>query len=256
MSRWWERPLAGWLLPVAVIGGLLGTWEAMVRLRDTPAWLLPPPSAVARAIARDRALLLEHGVATAGATLLGFALALMAGLVIGAALAGSPLLARTIAPLVVGSQTVPVVAVAPLLVIWFGYGLAPKVLVTALIAFFPIAIAWGDGLRRADRDALALVTAFGAGRWRRFRLVSGPGALPALFSGARVGASVAVIGAVFGELVGSSRGLGYLLTRSTATFQTDRVVAVIVALAVVALGLYGVVALVERATTSRWERVK
>ena len=253
MTRWWERSLAGWLLPVGVIAGLLSIWEVAVRVRQTPTWLLPPPSAIGRAMVRDRALLLEHGLATAGATALGFGLALVAGLVLGAAMAGSPLLARTIVPLVVGSQAVPVVAVAPLLVIWFGYGLAPKVLVTALIAFFPIAIAWGDGLRRADPEALALVTAFGAGRWRRFRLVAGPGALPALWSGARVGASVAVIGAVFGELVGSSRGLGYLMTRSTATFQTDRVFGVIVALAIVAMGLYGLVAMAERLTTP-WRR--
>jgi putative hydroxymethylpyrimidine transport system permease protein len=239
---------------VAALAAMLAVWEGAVRWRETPAWLLPPPTAIAQALVRDRALLWGHGLTTASETLLGLLAAVVVGVVLGAALAASPLLSRALSPLVVGSQAVPIVAIAPLLVIWFGYGLLPKVLVTALVAFFPIAIAWSDGLRATDRDLLSLVAASGAGRWRQFWLVAAPGALPALWSGVRIGASVAVIGAVFGELVGSSGGLGYLMTRSMATFQTDRVFAALVVLAALALAIYGLVAALERATTAwRWQ---
>lgn len=245
--------VAAWALPGLVLATMLAVWELAVRLEETPAWLLPPPSAIARALVRDRALLWSHSLTTASETALGLLLAVVVGLLVGAALGASPLVSRTLAPLVVGSQAVPIVAIAPLLVIWFGYGIFPKVLVTALVAFFPIAIAWGDGLRASDPALLQLVAASGAGRWRQFWLVAAPGAMPAFWTGTRVGASVAVIGAVFGELVGSSGGLGYVLTRSTATFQTDRVFAALVALAWLSLVLYGLVAALERLTTGwRW----
>jgi ABC-type nitrate/sulfonate/bicarbonate transport system permease component len=141
---------------------------------------------------------------------------------------------------------VPVPAIAPLLLIWFGYGLLPKVLVTALVGFFPIAVNTVDGLRAADRETLAMLRAFGAGRGQQFRLVRLPAALPAVFSGARIAITVCVIGAVFGEFVGATAGLGYLMTRAIAQFQTDRVIAAIGLLSVMGIGLFGAVALVER----------
>jgi ABC-type nitrate/sulfonate/bicarbonate transport system permease component len=156
--------------------------------------------------------------------------------------------------LVVASQTIPIPAIAPLLLIWFGYGLLPKVLVTALIAFFPIAVNTVDGLRATDRDLLDLLRSLGAGRWGRFRLAKLPSALPFVFSGARVAVSVAVIGAVFGEFVGSSAGLGYLINRSRAQFLTDRVFACLVLLALMGIGLFALVALAERVLLP-WRRV-
>ena len=127
-------------------------------------------------------------------------------------------------PLVIASQTIPMVALAPLMLIWFGYGLLPKVLITALIGFFPIAVTTVDGLGSADREMLALLRSMGATATQRARLVRIPAALPSIFSGARVAITFCVIGAIFGELVGASEGLGYLMTRSAAQFQTARLV--------------------------------
>jgi len=168
------------------------------------------------------------------------------GVIVAVLIDTSSLLERSLYPLVVISQTVPIPALAPLLLIWFGYGLLPKVLVTALIAFFPIAVNTVDGLRSTDGEVLRLLRTLGAGRWTRFRLARLPSALPFLFSGARIGVAVSVIGAVFGELVGASAGLGYLMTRAAADFLTARVFAAIVVLGLIGIGLFALVALAER----------
>jgi ABC-type nitrate/sulfonate/bicarbonate transport system permease component len=235
-----------WAPPTLLIAAFLAVWETAVRLSGTPEWLLPPPSAVARAMVEERGLLLANAAATLVAVLVGFAVALAAGLLVALLIDASPTLDRALYPLVVASQTVPVPAIAPLLLIWFGYGLLPKVLVTALVGFFPIAVNTVDGLRAADRETLAMLRAFGAGRGQQFRLVRLPAALPAVFSGARIAIAVCVIGAVFGEFVGATAGLGYLMTRAIAQFQTDRVIAAIGLLSVMGIGLFGAVALVER----------
>lgn len=238
--------LRRWLAPAGLIVLFLLAWEGIVRLRDVPRWLLPPPSAVARTLVEDRGLLLENGLVTLSAVLAGFGLALIVGVLLAIAVDASPPLDRALYPLLVASQTVPVPALAPLLLIWFGYGLLPKILITALIAFFPIVVNMVAGLRSPEPEVIAMLHSFGAGRWTRFRLVKLPASLPYLFTGARIGAAVAVIGAVFGELVGAQAGLGYLLTRAMAQFQTARVVAAIVLLSLMGLGLFGLVALLER----------
>ena len=242
-----------WVAPGLLVLLALGVWEVWVRLADTPRWLLPPPSAIARTLLDDRALLLRHARVTLGEVLLGFGLALAAGMLLAVLIDASTVLARAVYPLVIASQTVPVVALAPLLLIWLGYGLLPKVLVTALIGFFPIVVNTVDGLRATDRDVLDLLRALGAGRWTRFRLARLPAALPFVFSGARVAVAVCVIGAVFGELVGSSAGLGYLMTRAAAQFLTARVFACIVLLSLIGIALFALVALVERVVLP-WRR--
>lgn len=252
-SAAWAGGSDRWLAPGALLVLLLAAWEAGVRLTQTPRWLLPPPSAVGRVLLTDRELLLVHARTTLVEVLLGFALALVLGVGLAIVIDASPTLDRTIYPLVVASQTVPVPALAPLLLIWFGYGLLPKLLVTALIGFFPIAVNTVDGLRATDREIVALLHSLGAGRWQRFRLARLPAALPFVFSGAKVAVAVSVIGAVFGELVGGKAGLGYLLTRALAQFQTERVIAAVALLSLMGIGLFVLVALVERALTP-WRR--
>ncbi len=254
-----ERRSAGadvgrrWLAPGLIILSAVTTWEVGVRLSETPRWLLPPPSAVGRTLVTDRALLLDHARVTLIEVLLGFGLALLVGALLAVAIDASPMLERAIYPLVIASQTVPVPALAPLLLIWFGYGLLPKVLVTALVGFFPIVVNAVDGLRATDREVLALLRSFGAGPWARFRLARLPSALPFVFSGAKVAVAVCVIGAVFGELVGAEAGLGYLLTHAIAQFQTERVVAAIVLLSLMGIGLFATVAAAERLLLP-WQR--
>jgi putative hydroxymethylpyrimidine transport system permease protein len=235
-----------WLAPALLLTLAIVVWESWVRIDDTPRWFLPAPSAIARTLARDRSLLLDNAWVTLREVLVGFAVAVVTGVAVAVAIDASTIVERTLYPIVIASQAVPIVALAPLLLIWFGHGLLPKAIVTALIAFFPIAVNTADGLRAADRETLDLFRTLGAGRWRRFRLVKFPGALPYLFSGARVGVAVAVIGAVFGELVGSEAGLGHLMTLSNATLRTDRVFACVIVLSAMAIGLFAGIALLER----------
>jgi ABC-type nitrate/sulfonate/bicarbonate transport system permease component len=224
----------------------VAVWEIWVRIDDTPAWLLPSPSAIARGLVDDRALLARHGWVTLREVIAGFAAALVAGVLLAIAIDASPLTSRAVYPIVVASQAIPIVALAPLLLVWFGYGLAPKVIVTGLVAFFPIVVTTVDGLRGADREALDLISTMGGSRLARFRLVKAPSALPSLFSGARIGVAIAVIGAVFGEYVGANAGLGYLMNISSGRLLTVRVFACIVVLATMAVVLFGLVSLLER----------
>ncbi len=235
-----------WLWPLLILVVLLSIWEIAVRVAHTPRWMLPPPSSIFDSFRTDHTLLLHHTRVTLVEVVLGFGLALGAGIAVGVAIDSSRVLERAIYPLIIASQTVPMVALAPLLLIWFGYGLTPKIIVTALVCFFPIAVNTVDGLRVADRETLAMLSSMGASGWQRFRMVKIPAALPSLFTGARIAIAFSVIGAVFGELVGASAGLGYLMQRSAAQFQTSRVFAAIVILSLMGVGFFSLVTLLER----------
>jgi len=241
-----DTPIQRWAWPALLLAGLFLGWEVAVRVNDTPEWMLPPPSAIIESFRTDWRMLIEHSWVTLVEVLLGFGLALLAGIAVGIAIDSSTILRRTIYPLIIASQTIPMVALAPLMLIWFGYGLLPKILITALIGFFPIAVNTVDGLRSADREMLALLRSMGASGGQRFRMVRVPAALPLIFSGARIAITFCVIGAVFAELVGASQGLGYLMERSAAQFQTSRVFACIVILALMGIGLFSLIALIER----------
>lgn len=235
-----------WVAPLALLCGLVALWQAAVVLTDAPQWLVPAPTDVASALIEDRELLLENALVTLQEVLIGFALAVVAGVGCGVAITRFPLLDRALYPLIIASQTVPIPAIAPLLLVWFGYGLLPKVLVTALVGFFPLVVSTVEGVRNTDRDVVNLLRAFGAPPGRVFRLAEFPSAMPAIFAGARIAVAICVIGAVFGELVGAKAGLGYLLTRSIAQFETPRMVAAIVLLAIMGSLLFALVGLVER----------
>lgn len=244
MSR--DASYLRWIWPTLLMLALLGGWEVAVHINETPRWMLPPPSAILESFRTDWRLLLEHARVTLLEVVLGFGLALLTGIVTGVAIDSSLVLRRAIYPLIIASQTIPMVALAPLILIWFGYDLIPKILITALIGFFPIAVNTVDGLRSGDREMLGLLRSMGATGWQRFRIVRVPAALPLIFSGARIAITFCVIGAVFAELVGASAGLGYLMERSAAQFQTSRVFACIVILALMGIGLFSLIAFIER----------
>lgn len=235
-----------WIWPVLLLIALGVVWEIAVRINETPRWMLPPPSAILASFRDDWQLLLEHTRITLLEVLLGFTLAFVAGVGTGIAIDSSRIIERAVYPLLIASQTIPMVVLAPLMLIWFGYGLLPKVLVAALVAYFPLAVNTVDGLRSGDREILALLRSMGAGRWQRFRLAKVPAALPSIFSGARIAVAFCVIGAVFGELVGAKAGLGYFMARQAALFETARVFAAIFILAFMGVGLFAIVALLER----------
>ena len=240
------KSLVWWLPALAIIMGLLGAWEGLVRLFDVQRWLLPPPSAIAEELVSSRSLFLDHTWVTLEEIVVGFAIAALSGVVLATGIAFSRTVERSIYPFVIASQTIPIIAIAPLLLVWLGYGLTPKVLVVALIAFFPIVVNMVDGLKSADRDMVNLMRTLGANRWQVFTKLQIPTSLPFLFSGLKVAIAASVIGAVIGEWVGSSEGLGYLMVRSKPQFLTERVFGAIFILSVMGIVLFLAIGLAER----------
>jgi putative hydroxymethylpyrimidine transport system permease protein len=242
------RIVRRWAPPAALVLAGLAAWEIAARAGWVQDYLLPAPTEVARALVDDRQLLLDDAWVTGQEVVLGFALALAAGVAIAVALHLSALARRAVYPLVVASQAVPVIVIAPILVIWFGFGMTPKLIVIALICFFPIVVNTLDGLRAVDPAQVKMLRTLGAGRWALLRRLELPAALPYLFSGAKVAVAVAVIGAVFGELVGSDAGLGHAIQVGTAQLLTARVFAAVAILSAMAIALFGLVSLIERRT--------
>ena len=243
---------ARWFPALLIVAAILGAWEAYVRIFDVQKWLLPAPSVVAVTIGDSAELLLGHTWVTLQEVLVGFGLALAGGIILAAGIAFSQTVERAIYPFVVASQTIPVIVIAPLLLIWVGYGLAPKVIVVALIAFFPIVVNMVDGLKSVDVDEVNLMRTLGASRWQTFLKVQVPSSLPFLFSGIRIAIAVSVIGAVIGEWVGSSEGLGYLMIRSKPQFLTERVFAAMVVLSAMGVALFVAVGVFERLAIPWW----
>lgn len=225
---------------------VVAAWAALKAVTDIPDTSLPTPGQVARALVDDRALLAESAWVTTVEILAGYAAAIVVGLGLAVLIHASRTVERALYPWLVVSQMVPVVAIAPIFVIWTGFDLRPKVMVIALVAFFPLAVSTIDGLRAADPDLLRLLRTLGAGRWARFRIASWPAALPSVFSGLKVAAALSVIGAVFAEWVGSSEGLGYLVLTFNNQLATAEMFAAVTVLALLGIALYGAVLLVER----------
>ncbi|MFW6075643.1 MAG: ABC transporter permease [Chloroflexota bacterium] len=240
------QTLLGWGISLLLLITLLGGWEIGVRINDTPRWFLPPPSAIATEMVGSRSLLLSHTWTTLQEVLIGYFLALAVGIGTALVIASSSIAERVVYPVIVASQAIPIVALAPILLIWFGFGLTPKIIVVVLLCFFPIAVNMADGLRNADRDAINLLRSMGADRWQILRMIRIPSSLPFLVSGARVAAAVSVIGAIVGEWVGASSGLGYLMTRAASQFLTARLFAAVAISAVIGITLFAAVALIGR----------
>ena len=232
--------------PSLIMLAVIGLWELVVRLAHIPGYLLPAPSQIAADLAADWPVLGPALLVTLREVLLGFAIAAVAGLGLAVLLHLSPVVRRAVYPLLIGSQTVPIIVLAPILVIMFGYGIAPKLVIVALICFFPIVVNGIDGLRSVDPELIRMMRTLHASDWAILRRVEFPAALPAMFSGLRVAATFAAIGAVFGEWSGSSQGLGYVMLAATPNLLTARIFAAIMLLTAVALVLFGVVSLLER----------
>ncbi|HVL94352.1 MAG TPA: ABC transporter permease [Solirubrobacteraceae bacterium] len=234
-------------MPAAlVVVALLGAWEAVARAGLVDELILPAPTSVARALVEDRELLLGDLWVTAAEAVLGLAAAVAAGAAIAVAMHLWAPVRRALYPLVVGSQAVPMVVLAAPLILILGFGLAPKVVVVALICFFPVCVNLFDGLRAVDPDQRKLLRALHATRWQTLRLLEAPAALPQLFTGLRIAAAVSVIGAVFAEWSGSERGLGRVVLTSMSQIESARTFAATVLLFVLAIALYGAFALAER----------
>lgn len=234
------------LLPLLLLLGGLGIWEAAVHLYDLPHYILPAPSAIAETLMQKRATLVMHARVTLQEMLLGFALAAGSGMLLAVLMFEVPVLEKALYPYVIGSQTVPVFAIAPLLVIWLGYGMPSKVVMAAVIVFFPIVLNTLDGLKSTDTDMVNLLQMMRASRWQLLWKVYFPSALPFILSGAKIGISISTIGAVIGEWVGSRAGLGRLMLDANSQLQVSLVFAAIFCLTLLGLSLFGLMTLVER----------
>jgi NitT/TauT family transport system permease protein len=250
-----RRHLEILLVPVAMVA-LLGGWHLVARLGDYPAYLLPLPRQVLErfvAVAGDGTLW-YHTSITLVEIVGGLALGLAAATLLGYLLAKSPLVERFLSPYIVASQSVPIVALAPLLIVWFGFGLLPKVLVCALTIFFPVLINTIVGLRSVEGDLMDLMRSLQASRWQIFRFLEMPAALPVFLGGLKVGVTLSVIGAVVGEFAQADRGLGFLVNLANrGLFDTPLMFVALFVLMTIALGLYGVVSALEALLLS-WQR--
>jgi NitT/TauT family transport system permease protein/putative hydroxymethylpyrimidine transport system permease protein len=241
-----------WALPIFVIAVLVGLWQvatssgAIASALNLADYLVPSPAEIASSLWENRSLLAENGWVTLQEVLLGFLCALAAGLGFAVLLHLSGTLQRASYPLIVASQAIPILVIAPILVVWFGYGIGPKVAIVALICFFPIAVNTFDGLRSVDPEATKMMRSLDASRRQVLWRVEAPTALPFAFSGARIAIAIAVIGAVFGEWAGANSGLGVLIRQDSALLETARMFAATVLLAAIAVGLFGLMGLAER----------
>jgi ABC-type nitrate/sulfonate/bicarbonate transport system permease component len=240
------RRWLSWLWALGVALAAMGVWEGAVALFQIPHWKLPAPSAIATELVLSRGLLMRHTWVTSQEVLIGFGAALVIGVGVAVLIGYSRTFQRVVYPLVISSQAIPIIVIAPLLLIWVGYGLAPKIIIVVMISFFPIVVNTVDGLKAVDPDMISLMRTLGASRWQVFRKVQVPTSLPYLFSGAKIAVTVSVIGAVIGEWVGANAGLGYLTKMSVPLFQTARSFAAIVILALMGVGLFLAVAMLER----------
>jgi len=232
-SRLWP-----FLKPLIIIIGLLSLWQLLVSLSGVQHFILPGPVRVLKALSGNLALLFEHALVTLTEMILGLLLGSVLGLFSALSISWFRPLRAWLLPVLVISQALPVFALAPVLVLWFGFGMASKIVMTTLIIYFPVTAACYDGLRHTPQGWLDLASIMGAGRLRQLLSIRLPAALPALGSGLRVATSVAPIGAVVGEWVGSSQGLGYLMLNANARMQVDLMFAALLVLAVLAVTLY------------------
>ncbi|WP_326948688.1 ABC transporter permease [Amycolatopsis sp. NBC_01307] len=243
----------GVLAPLALAVVALALWELVVDLAKVPDYLLPAPSAVLASLGESAPLLLGNVQTTAVEVVGGYCLALLTAVTLGSALAYSRVFRRAAMPLVIAWKTVPTIAVAPLLVIWFGFDVLPKLLITALVCFFPITVNTADGLLSVDPGRKQLFRVLGGSGWSRFTKLDLPAALPHLLTGMKVAVPLSVIGATTSEWVGAGAGLGRLILDDLNQLDTTRVFAAILLLSLLGIVLYGLVVLLEHTTTS-WQR--
>ena len=234
------------LLTALLLLGALAAWQGVASLHSVDDLTLASPGETLKALSDDRSLLADNALVTLEEVLLGLAIAVVTGVFFALVMHLSRVLRDAAYPILIASQAIPIVVLAPIFVLAFDYGIGPKLAIVALICFFPIAVNVLDGLRSVEPELLKLMRSLGASRWRTLRTVELPAAMPFFFSGLRIAASVSVIGAVFGEWAGADEGLGRLVLLGNNQLQTPRVYAGIVILTAMAVSMFALAALAER----------
>jgi NitT/TauT family transport system permease protein len=231
--------------PALLLAGVVALWWAVTAIGFVPAYLVPSPSATIGSIVDNPGYYWENTMVTGWETLLGFVLATAIGVLAAAVMVQSPTVERTLYPVLLFAQVIPKIAVAPLFVVWLGFGLAPKIVVAVLMAFFPVVISMVTGLRSVDPEMLELSATMGAGPARTFRRIRFPASLPHLFSGLKVAATMAVTGAVVGEFVGANTGLGNVILQANGNVDTPTLFAGLLVMSLLGVALFAVVELLE-----------
>ena len=231
---------------VAAVALLLILWQGVCMLGLVPGFMLPSPLEVVQAFISERKMLWEHAVVTLQEAFIGLALGVAIGFVFAVLMDTFEVLYKAIYPILVITQTIPTVAIAPLLVLWFGYEMTPKIILIVIATFFPVTVGLLDGFRAADKDAIGLLRSMGASRGQIFRYIKAPSALPQFFSGLRIAAAYSVVGAVISEWLGGFGGLGVYMTRVKKAFAFDKMFAVIFLISAISLLLMALVDLLEK----------
>lgn len=247
--------IGGSLPPLLFLGFLIFLWETIARMRAVPEYLLPLPSTIAKALGNNFPLLLIHTKATLMAAGSGLCLAIIIAFTLGFFLNKFKLLKSVLYPLLVASQTIPIIALAPIIMIWFGLGLLPKILIVTLVCFFPLVINVTEGLEDVDQDLIELLQVMGANSYQIFRNIQLPGILPYFFSGLKISATYSVMGAVIGEWLGGNKGLGVYMLRTMHTFSTSKLFAAIFMVVLLSFGVFKLVEILEKLLMP-WRKTK
>lgn len=242
MSTWWKSVWP----PLAAVILFLAVWQIAVPLFHIEKWILPSPADITKEAVAQAASLTEHTWATVKLTLLGFMIGTIVGLLTAMLLHLVPFLKAALYPLLILSQNIPTIALAPLLMIWFGFGLLPKIIVITLVCFFPVAVSTMDGLTQTDRTMMNYMRMAGAGKIQIFRKLEIPHALPSVFSGVKIAATYSVMGAVIAEWIGTDRGIGYYMMLQKSAYRTDRVFVAMAIIVILSLILFAIIALLEK----------
>ena len=245
-TRWLSERAPNVAVPTLAIVTVLALWAAIVRLFEIPDYLLPAPQDVAARIIKEWPLLWKHGAYTLMSVLTGFAASVVIGVPLAFAIVLSRSMERVAMPFLVMSQTIPKVAIAPILVVWLGFGILPKIAIVFLISFFPIVVSTVVGLKSVESDMIDLVRSMGARTMKIMLRVRGPSALPQMFAGFKIAVCLAVVGAIVGEFVGSDRGLGFLLLTSTGSLDGTLVWSALFVLIAMGISLFAIVSKLER----------
>lgn len=234
---------------------LIFFWEAVARISAVPEYILPLPSSIGQALLKNYPLLLTHSKSTLYAALLGLTCAVLIALSLGLLMHKFKILKTIFYPLLVASQTIPIIALAPIIMIWFGLGLLPKILIVALVCFFPLVINIVEGLANVDQDLMELMQVMGASPWDTFKNIQLPSIVPYFFSGLKIAATYSILGAVMGEWLGGNSGLGVYMVRTMHTFSTSNLFAAILIVVLLSFGLFKLVEIIESFFTP-WKKVK
>jgi ABC-type nitrate/sulfonate/bicarbonate transport system permease component len=241
-----KKKKPGFFYPLITILVAIAVWEAVTRIFSIPSYILPGPVEVAAALGKDFSLILYHAASTLAEGAIGIAISIGISILIAIWMDHFPLAKKTVYPLLVISQTVPVMAIAPLLIIWFGFGIAPKIILVVVMCFFPITVNMTDGFSQVDRDCLNMFRVWKASEGQIYRHLKFPCALPYFFSGLRISVTWMLVSAILSEWLGGDRGIGVYMLRAKQTYALDKVFAAVIFVVLMSLVLIGILNLIRK----------